>query len=214
MKIIFTLTVSLFLIFCTSSIGDIFGGIEFPKGALSFADEVVSYDPTFSGYSAPTGPNFIDPSAALGVPNYSGGGNGTGAVALGAGGRIVLKFADNKLTGSDSSAPDLHIFEIGADVEDTFVEISADGIIWHSVGKVFGATSSIDIDAFGFGTSSEFSYVRLMDDPNQGGVTTGYATGADIDAVGAISTIPEPSSTAMIGLVSGLGLFIRRKFML
>lgn len=166
-----------------------FGGIEFPQGAASFADEVVAFQPDFSGGPVPTGPNFTDPSVAIGVPDYSGGNFGTGAVSLGAGGRIVLKFNNNRLTGSDSPAHDLHIFEVGSDVEDTFVDISEDGVVWHSVGKVAGAVSSIDIDAFGFTSTNSFAYVRLTDDRNEGG-TSGETVGADIDAVGAISTQP------------------------
>ena len=41
---------------------------------------------------------------AIGATDYSGGNFGTGAVSLGSGGRIVLRFIDNKLTGSDSNA--------------------------------------------------------------------------------------------------------------
>ncbi len=170
-----------------SAFGEKFGGIDFPQGAVSFADRVVSYDPLFSGGPAPTHPNFTDPNEAIGPPNYSGGGSGTGAVSLGSGGRIVLQFTDNALTGSDSPDHDLYIFEVGPNVEDTFVEISKDGVTWHSVGKVYGSTSSIDIDAFGFSSADIFTYVRLTDDPNEGGSTPSPTVGADIDAVGAIS---------------------------
>lgn len=176
-----------------------YGGIEFPQGAISFADVVVSYEPLFGGGPGPTSANFMDPDAALGIPDYS----GTGAVSLGRGGRITLQFTNNKLTGSGDALADLHIFEIGPDVEDTFVEISMDNVTWHAIGKVFGATSSIDIDAFGFGLSDEFGYVRLRDDPAEGGIA-GATVGADIDAVGAISTVatpvPEPGALALTGL--------------
>lgn len=164
------------------------GGIEFPDGAVSFADAVVSFDPLENGGPGPTDPNFSDPSAALGIPDYA---NPTGAVSLGSGGSLILQFTDNRLTGSDDSRPDLHIFEIGPDVEDTFVAISQNGIDWVEIGKVFGSTSSIDIDQFGFGTNDEFSFVRLIDDQNEG-ATGGSTVGADIDAVGAISTVPAP----------------------
>lgn len=166
-----------------------FGGIEFPQGSPSFADEVVAFQPDFSKGTIPTHANFTDPSFALGAPDYSGGNRGTGSVSLGSGGRIVLKFSNNRLTGSDSRRPDLHIFEVGPEVEDTFVEISEDGSVWHSVGKVFGSTSSIDIDAFGFTSSDAFIFVRLTDDPRKGS-GSGPTVGADIDAVGAISTEP------------------------
>ena len=60
-------------------------------------------------------------------------------------------------------------------------------LITVDIGKVFGATSGIDIDAFGFGPADEFRFVRLTDDPNEG-ETIGPLLGADIDAVGAISS--------------------------
>lgn len=95
----------------------------------------------------PTAP-YQNSSQALGVPNYPEG-QDPEYVSLGAGGRIVLRFTDNSLTGSGNNALDLWIFEIGPDVEDTFVDISKDGSTWRGVGKVFGATSGIDIDAVG-----------------------------------------------------------------
>ena len=113
-----------------------------------------------------------------------------------------MQFIDNKLTGSGNANPDLHVFEIGPDVEDTFVEISNDTLTWFSVGTVFGSTSSIDIDAFGFGIGDQFAYVRLTDDPNEGN-TGGTTVGADIDAVGAISTVATP-----VPLPAPLGLLV------
>ena len=64
-------------------------------------------------------------------------------------------FIDNALTNSGDGGFDLHIFEIGPDVEDTFVEISVDGVVWHAVGKVFGSTAGIDIDALDPADKSE-----------------------------------------------------------
>jgi hypothetical protein len=168
----------------SAAIAENFGGIDFPQGAISFADKVVSFTP---GSPGPTHPDFMDPADALGAPDYPGGNNQPGSVSLGNGGTIVLEFTNNILTGSDDDSHDLHIFEVGSDVEDTFVEISADGINWHAVGKVFGGTSSIDIDAFEFTTADPFRFVRLTDDPNDG-QASGDTVGADIDAVGAIST--------------------------
>ena len=51
------------------------------------------------------------------------------------------------------------------DIEDTFVEISKDGVQWFAVGKVFGSTAGVDIDAFGFTVADLFAFVRLRDDP-------------------------------------------------
>ena len=193
---------------------ELIGGIEFPQGAISFADSVVSYTLGGGGVTSPHQGTFN----ALGVPNYSGVSCASQAactyVSLGDGGSITLRFVDNKLTGSGSTVRDLHIFEVGPDVEDTFVDISKDGLTWYSIGKVFGATSSIDIDAFGWGINDLFEYVRLTDDTTEG-QQSGATTGADIDAVGAISTVstpppnrvPEPSAlilalTAIAGLTA------------
>lgn len=168
---------SLFLSLTSFLAAEEFAGVEFPDGVVSFADEVVAYVPIGN-----VGDTVA--SHSLGPPNYS---SGRGSVTLGVGGRITVRFTDNVLTGSDSDQPDLHIFEVGHDVEDTLVEISRDGIVWHDVGKVFGSISSIDIDAFGFNSTDRFEYVRLTDDPDEG-ERSGSTAGADIDAVGAIST--------------------------
>lgn len=196
----------------TAAHAAIIGGVDFPQGAISFADEVVSYNPAFGGGAVPTLPH-QGTANALGVPNYTGV-NGCASqaacsfVSLGDGGRIVVKFTDNVLTGSNSSAFDLWIFEIGPDVEDTFVDVSEDGSNWTSVGAVTGSTRGINIDAFGFNAASALRFVRLTDNGTldaQSGVTVG----ADIDAVGAISTrfapsVPEPSTWAM--LIMGFGV--------
>ncbi|MHC4619250.1 MAG: hypothetical protein ACYTEQ_16015 [Planctomycetota bacterium] len=191
----------------------IYGGIEFPDGEQSFADEVLRYEPLYGGGPGPTDPCFTDPNEALGPPDFPGGGGGVpGAVSLGRGGLIELLFVDNRLTNSGDDQNDLHIFEVGPDVEDTFVAIrptpdtndllgpafDADGDGFYEVGKVFGATSSIDIDAFfpGFGPGELlFDAVQLIDDPNEGG-NTGSTVGADIDAVGAIQSEPAAIEVA------------------
>jgi len=183
-------------------IGNAQGGTDFPEGAVSFADVVVGYAPVVQA-GEPTAANQTA-QKALGVPDYeSGGGCGDAAacsfVSLGDGGSITLRFTDNVLTGSDSVAMDLWVFEVGPDVEDTFVEVSSDGSTWFSVGKVFGSTAGIDLDAFGFGTNSSFSYVRLQDDGEEGD-QSGVSVGADIDALGAISTrvVPEPGTLLLV----------------
>lgn len=183
------------------------GGVEFPEGAVSFADTLVDYSLTGSVPSEPHRGAFN----ALGIPDYNSVNScpnqaGCSFVSLGSGGSIVLRFDDNKLTGSNSNAVDLWVFEVGPNVEDTFVDISVNGINWNAVGKVFGSTAGIDIDFFGFGQTDQFSYVRLTDDPAEGGGGSGGTVGADIDAVGAISTVrtpiqvPEPGSVALLGL--------------
>lgn len=194
---------------------DIIGGVEFPGGVASFADVAVSYAVGTGGVTAP----HRGAINALGVPDYAGAGCTSAAtctfVSLGSGGSLVVRFTDNVLTGSGSSAFDLWVFEIGPDVEDTFVAVSEDGLIWNEVGKVSGGTRGIDLDFYGFGTSSEFAYVRLIDDPAEGSAS-GATAGADIDAVGAISTriltVDAPSTAALLPLaLLGLVLTSRRR---
>ncbi|HYI94287.1 MAG TPA: PEP-CTERM sorting domain-containing protein [Bryobacteraceae bacterium] len=201
--------VILFVCFVFRLNAAVIGGVDFPQGAISFADEVVSYSPGFVG-SNPTTP-YRGSFNAIGLPDFAGASScptqsDCQYVTLGDGGSIILRFVDNQLTGSGDNGLDLWVFEIGGDVEDTFVEISTDGLIWNPVGKVFGSTAGVDIDAFGFGLGSMFSYVRLIDDTNEGD-QNGVTVGADIDAVGAISTVasnpvPEPASFALF--VTGL----------
>jgi hypothetical protein len=211
------------LLLCVNFVWAIpFGGIEFPDGVRSFADAILRVDPLFSGGPAATDDN--DPLTALGPPdNVPGFGQSS---ALGRGGLIELLFVDNRLTNSGDAALDLHIFEVGPDVEDTFVAIrptsatlllldpagDTDGDGFFAIGKVLGATSSIDIDSIfpGFAAGAlSFDAVQLIDDPNEGDMT-GVTVGADIDAVGAISSsaapVPEPSTwllcgTGLIGLL-------------
>lgn len=208
---------------------EIFGGIDFPEGASSFADFVLTYDALHSGGPGPTAPESLDPLNSLGIPDYSPA-TDLGYVTLGRGGLLEVRFGDNLLTNSGSDLKDLHIFEIGPDVEDTFVAIrplattlallgpsgDADGDGYFEIGKVFGATSSIDIDLFfpGFLPGElQFDAVQLIDDPNEG-QTSGTTVGADIDAVGAISSVfvPEPGAIALAGIgMAAVAVAVRRR---
>jgi hypothetical protein len=193
-----------FCVLSSAAHAEIFKGIDFPSGIISFADEVVNYSP--SNFGGGPSPGNREPSHALGAPDVEGIGGACvspvncHAVSLGSGGSLTLRFTDNYLTGSNSSAVDLWIFETYGQVEPTFVDISQDGINWVSVGRVPGSTSGIDLDAYGFDATSRFSYVRITDDPIDG-AGTGASAGADIDAIGAASTVavPEPQTYAMLG---------------
>lgn len=186
---------SLFCVFSNTH-AVLIGGIEFPDGAVSFADSVFSYSP-----GADVGAVWDNPTAALGIPDYPPAGN---AVSLGDGGELILQFTDNSLTTSSDGTPDLHIFEIGGTTEWMNVAISTNAIDWLDIGDVLGQPTSIDIDAVAGVVEDElYSYVRISDiPPNQ----TRFPFGeADIDAVGAISSgapvaVPEPSNLALIGL--------------
>ncbi|MFG0290518.1 MAG: GEVED domain-containing protein [Rhodopirellula sp. JB044] len=184
----------------------IFESIFFPLGAISFADSVVDSETVF-------GPDveasFTDSEAALGSPDCYGVSdtdpeNGLFTFSLGSGGSAVFAFDDNLLTGSSSNPDavmgvgdgidDLVIFETGIP-ERVRVEISRDGTTYFNVGEIFGLDNTIDLDAFGFGLSDRFSYVRLTDLSPSGTNNFGPG-GADIDAVGAISTVPRDQFVA------------------
>lgn len=172
-----------------------YGGITFPLGDVSFADRIIAYDPAFSGGNVPS-TTYQTPAGAIGAPDYS----STGTyVSLGAGGRLIVAFDDNVLLASGNSDPELHIFEIGPDVEDQFIEISADGVTWISVGKVDGSTDSIDIDPFlaaaGVSAATPFRFVSIVDDIDEGD-RSGSTVGADIDAVGAIGAANLEAGTS------------------
>lgn len=151
--------------------------IVFPNGTASFADEVVEYRPGTPGPKKAG----KTPAAVLGVPDN---GKGETSLVLGVGGSVTVRFTDNALV--DMPGPDLYIFEVGPDVEATSVEISADGVTWVPAGRADGRLSQIDLA--GIAAPGEvYRFVRLTDDPNQGG-KSGRSPGADIDAVGAIGT--------------------------
>lgn len=186
------------------------------SGATPFADVVVSYDNLYGGAALPPPyPPFLDPTQALGAPNFVGLDNLL-SVTLGSGGLVEVGFVDNLLTNSGDGSFDLLVYEIGRDVERTYVSIrptaataallgpaydtgvpgfpSTIGDGFYEVGVSNGSTGNIDIDSFfpatGAGTYT-FDAVQLIDDPLQT-PTPGLATlGADIDAVGTLSsTIP------------------------
>lgn len=166
------------------------GSQIFELGSVAFADAVVSYSPTTAGGPAPAA-GLDQPTAALGAPNYTGSGEprpDEGVVSLGNGGELIVRFTDNWLTGSGDSRPDLMIFEVGSS-ERVEVAVSTNGASYTSVGFASATSPKIDLDAFGFDRSSRLAFVRLRDVAGEGSIS-GDSVGADIDAVGAISSIP------------------------
>lgn len=167
----------------------VFGDRVFDTGTLAFADSVVSYNPNAGGGPAPAA-GLDDPAQAIGTPNFSGTGEpaaGEGTVSLGRGGRITVEFTNNFLTGSGDANPDIAIFEVG-DSEEVLVEVSADGNRFTTVGVASANNRFLDIDAAGFNTNSRLAFVRLSDIGVQGS-QSGDSVGADIDAVGALSSV-------------------------
>src|SRR4029079_735689 len=68
------------LLSSSNSFAEPFGGVEFPLGARSFADSVVSFDLHDSaGLETP----YDHPKTALGTPDYTVGGPDEGYVSLG-----------------------------------------------------------------------------------------------------------------------------------
>jgi hypothetical protein len=160
--------------------------ILFPAGDISWADRVVSFKP---GNPAPRLSK--DPNAALGKPDFRGPDDEADQrryVSLGHGGELILEFTDNLLV--DGPGADLAVFEVGSAVEPVDLAISVDGKTWVNVGRVKGATSTLDIGPF-VKRGERFRFVRLTD--AKAGLSNDSAwPGADIDAVGAINTIPVP----------------------
>jgi len=150
-----------------------FGGVEFPLGAKSFADRVVSASPG-------EGTEWSDATRALGPPDHTDDLR-TSSMSLGNGGSVVLAFLDNYLV--DRPGPDLYVFEVGKLVEPFYVAISEDGSRWLELGTVSGQPTSLDISGVA-APGQRFAYVRITD-ANTRGSASPYA-GADVDAVGAI----------------------------
>ena len=180
---LYSLAISFSICIYALTFAEEFGNVNFPEGSVSFADIVVSYSPT-AGVKSP----FNDPNQALGPPNFTSSDKGD-YVALGDEGTLIVKFTDNSLTTSGDETLDLWIFEIGGAIEPTEISISTDGTNWINVGHAGGSTSGIDIDSYidnGVIPGEKYSYVLLRDMlPHQSGSPD---TGADIDAIGAISS--------------------------
>lgn len=180
-----------------------YSGVTFPDGDISFADEVISFNP---------GPDVAAPhddqNLVLGAPDGS-------HISLGDNGSIIVRFSDNSLTMSGDATADLHIFEVGARVEVFNIAISQDLVNWIDLGDLSGQPTSIGIDAVaGEVQFAQYSYVRLTDvDPNQTGSPFGEA---DIDAIGAISSAPPvaihaPGALAFLGLGFAAMMLRRRR---
>jgi len=159
--------------------------IVFPDGDISWADTVVSLT-----FGDPAPKRSTDPNAALGKPDYQGTDDPKDEaryVSLGHGGELVLEFTDNVLV--DGKGPDLAIFEIGPEVEPILVAISEDGKNWMiGAGRVEGSTCAVDIAPFSK-PGQRFAFVKLTD-AKTGKSNDSDWPGADVNAVGAINTLP------------------------
>lgn len=149
-----------------------------------WADAVVSFT---SGKPAAT--RSTDPQACLGKPDYKGIDDAADEktyLSLGYAGEVVLEFRDNVLI--DGPGDDLVVFEIGPAVEATSLEISEDGKHWIPVGGVKGGKASVDIGPF-VGPDRRFRFVKVIDARGPESKNSEWK-GADIDAVGALNSLP------------------------
>jgi len=158
-------------------------GVEFPDGVISFADRVVEFKPGGNAFSP-----YVNVENVIGLPDHVSGGVPE-ALSLGDGGELIVQFTNNALTSSGNSLNDLWIFEIGGKLEPIDVYISQSGVDWISVGTTQGGTGGIDIDEYigqGVEVGVSYSFVKVVDRlPIQSGSPW---AGADIDAIGAISS--------------------------
>ncbi len=164
--------------------------ITIASGTMAFAD-VAWLETPGAPYLKARHPRRVARNV-LGAPNF----NSNRVVSqnvcsLGCGGSLIAQFKNNALV--NGPGPDLVVFENGAVMEATKVEISKDGKKWIHVGTVEGFTASIDIQQVA-AEGDVFHFVRLTD------LFTfcegKYYDGADIDAIAAIHSqaIPQPTS--------------------
>jgi OOP family OmpA-OmpF porin len=156
------------------------GFVYMPNGKISFADVLVEY---IEGDPKSTANGGV-PQIVLGEANYNIE-TRKGFFTLGCGGSITVRFKDNALT--DIDGPDLYIFEVGAEIEPTQLEISKDGVTWIKVGEINGGRAEVDIKDY-VQPNEVFYYVRLTD---LKGACKGTWPGADIDAIAAIGSVVQ-----------------------
>ncbi len=172
--------------------------ITVPDGA--FAAKVVSFTPgdPWTNYEEQQ-----KQSNVLGAPDRTGDeSTSKGDLCLGAGGVIVLQFNINIY---DGEGLDIYVFEVGAAVEDTKVEVSSDLVTWYDVGVAAGKTAGVDLNGK-VPEGSRFRYVRLTDLNSS---ASGGWPGADIDAVSGLNVksvtqdwaIPEIDKAEELGLI-------------
>jgi hypothetical protein len=161
--------------------------VVFPSGDMSWADAVAAFTP-----GDPAAVRSSDPEAALGEPDYQGTDDAADEatyVSVGHGGELVLEFTDNVLV--DGDGPDLAIYEIGPEVEPILIAIGEEGTdSMIEVGRVEGATCSVDIAPF-VQPGQQFRFIMLTD-ARAGKSNDSEWPGADVNAVGAINTLPIP----------------------
>jgi hypothetical protein len=157
----------------------------FPLGKASFADRVVSFHRELSKAS-----RSADPQASIGIPDCSNDEREepeSSYVSLGDGGELTVEFTDNVLF--DDDGPDLAIFEVGPRLESVWISVSEDGETWVNVGKTNGRIASLDLASLEM-PNGRFRFVRIVD-TKRGQSNDSPWPGADVDAIGAINSLPR-----------------------
>ncbi len=174
----------------------IFNGLLFSTGSLAFADAVVTYTPLQSGGPAPLrGSINLDWRQAHQTIRWcERASREPRSRVFRNGGQLILSFTDNLLTGSGDSRPDLVVFEVGVS-ERVNVAVSTNGTTFTPVGFIDGVNRTIDLDAWDSMLQAELQPFAWTDDPTEGD-STGASVGADIDAVGALSSVLATTYTA------------------
>lgn len=155
------------------------GVLTLPLGDLSFADQVTAVT---EGEGKQPVASAIDAQQLLGPPDFTGNVKDGSFLTLGCGGAVEVAFIDNALT--DVNGPDLYVFEVGPDVEGTFLAVSIDGETWIDVGEISGGRAEIDL-ADSAAAGGTYRALRLTDDASG---CSGRFPGADIDAIAAIGS--------------------------
>jgi hypothetical protein len=167
-----------------------------------FATQVLRYLPGYGAGCVPTHANFVDPTVALGVADYSGGAAGTGAVSLGKGGLLELVFWP-PIANSGDARNDLRILEVGGFDEALYVALrpapphthadmlalglrDANGDGFYEIKRIGGGSAYVDLDRYfdivvpTYGVL--FDAIQLIDDAQDHAACTS-TPGADIDYV-------------------------------
>lgn len=171
------------------------------EDGTSFADFVIEYNQTSAENT------HTNPDAALGISDFSDI-NAFEFVSLSENGYIKLGFENNFLVNSGDSGPDFWVFEVGANTEESQIDLKpydqntidilisagitdADGDGYFEFGEISGSTSSLDIDAFVTGVAQSeliFDAVKITNLAVSNSLDNS-TPGADIDAVCALSSI-------------------------
>ncbi|ANV84062.1 hypothetical protein AWQ21_06510 [Picosynechococcus sp. PCC 7003] len=201
LHLLFSSTLFFSASFAVSVKAEVYQGIDFPQGASSFADRVVSLE--YNGATDVSG-EYRDSSRALGIPdgNHVSLGNTSDLTNSSA---LIVEFVNNRLV--DAPGPDLYIFEVGPAVEATNVSISIDGQQWYELGRIQGSTRSVDLAKFNnLPTGAQYRFVRLRDYPDWRTSGSPYG-GPDIDAIGAIGSVAAPPEPMRVPPVNRPDLF-------